>query len=83
MKRVLTVIGRFFVRLWFLHRNQAIVKAHKLLEQALSKRGTLLSSVPENYREDIIAHDLILREAKETLRRLQSFFKEAGVDYEK
>jgi len=83
MKRVLTVLKRFFIRLWFLNRNQTIVKAHKLLGKALAERAVVLESVPQNYRQDIVDTDPVLKEAREMAYKLHAFFQQVGVSYEK
>ena len=79
MKRV----GRFFVRLWFAHRNQAIQKVHKILDKLLDKRLEIILSVPEHYREGIVEKDPVLNELKGIAVRAKKFFETAGVNYEK
>ena len=83
MKRVMDVIARFFVRLWFMHRNQMIVKAHKCLGKALAQREEILASVPEKYRQEIVENDPLLTEAKNMAYKLSIFFNQVGVSYEK
>lgn len=83
MKRVFILVARFFVRLWFAHRNQAIVKAHKWMSKALVKRKEVLNSVPEKYRKGIVEKDPILYEAREMAYKLSVFFQQVGVQYEK
>ena len=79
MKRV----GRFFVRLWFAHRNQAIQKVHKILDKLLDKRLEILLSVPEHYRGEIVEKDPVLNNLKGIANRAKAFFETAGVSYEK
>ena len=81
--KLITVIGRFFVRLWHAHRNQAIVKAHKWLGKALVVREQILKDIPEDRREEVISADPVLSEARDMAYKLTAFFKLVGVQYEK
>ena len=78
MKRVKDLTCRFFVRLWYAHRNQAIVKAHKWLSKALTKREKILNSVPQEYRKEIMDTDPVLIEARNIEHKLSAFFKMVG-----
>jgi len=79
MKRV----SRFFVRLWYAHRNQAIVKAHKWMGKALAGRKAILNGIPEDRREEVVVADPVMREAREMAYKLTAFFQQVGVSYEK
>ena len=79
MNRLLCKARRYCVRLWWLNRNQTIAKSDKILRLALRTRRSIIMGVPEDRREEVVSNDAVLRNAREMVRGLTSYFKELGV----
>ena len=83
MNRLLCKASRFFVRLWFLNRNQMLAKSHKILSHALCARRSIIMGVPEDRREEVVDNDTVSRNARMLCQELSQYFKDLGVSYEK
>lgn len=73
-------IIRFFVRLWYLSRNQDLARLSKLLEKALKKRLSVVVEMPMIRRKEMIANDPVLKTALGLYRYLEDFFRTVGCE---
>ncbi len=58
---MIKAIGRFFVRLWHMNRNQLLTQAFKIIVKELDKRKAVLIHIPEDRRDELIGNDYILK----------------------
>lgn len=54
---MIDAVKRFFVRLWYLNRNQMIEKTLKIISKTMVKRRALFESIPDRYRSSAVAND--------------------------
>ena len=79
MNRLLKAMWRFLVRSWYLNRNQAIVKSHKILLHALRARRSIIMELPPERVKEVIENDLVLKEAKNLHENIVEYFNDLGV----
>lgn len=83
MNRVLAATVRLCKRIWYIHRNRTIARARRMMDKALAQREQILTSIPEDRRDEVIRGDMVLTEALDMAYRLNAFFQTVGVQYEK
>jgi len=78
---LLTLPWRFIVRMWYMHRNQALVKSAKILRNALHARRSIVLGVPKSRRAELVQNDLVLSVAASLAADLNEYLE--GVGYAK
>lgn len=78
MKKILAVVGRFFVRTWFWNRNYELRRQHKAFLKAFRKRSALWQHLDIDTKKEWLKTDAVWKNAHEFFHELERVFEAKG-----
>ena len=78
MKKLLAIIGRFFVRIWFWNRNYELNRQHRAFLKAFRKRAALWQRLDTEAKKEWLKKDAVWRNAHEFWHELEKVFEPRG-----